>query len=75
MSSRKYSKVVMTMIILKALDTPRRTPQKHRLKSLPYKKMFASPVPTLHSSSQSNSDFQSIGSNGGTHDFLQEYGI
>eukprot|EP00957_Ditylum_brightwellii_P022426 1692210-Ditylum_brightwellii.AAC.1 len=45
--------------------------------------MFASPVPTLHStpvpmlhsSSQSNSDFQNIGSNGGIHDFLQEYGI
>eukprot|EP00957_Ditylum_brightwellii_P028547 2156680-Ditylum_brightwellii.AAC.1 len=37
--------------------------------------MFTSPVPMFHLSSQSNSDFQSIESNGGTHDFLQEYGI
>eukprot|EP00957_Ditylum_brightwellii_P023838 1798521-Ditylum_brightwellii.AAC.1 len=59
----------------KAKGTTRHTPQKHCLKSPPYKKMFAPPVPTLYSSSQPNSDFQSIGSNGGTHDFLQEYVI
>eukprot|EP00957_Ditylum_brightwellii_P107074 8169744-Ditylum_brightwellii.AAC.1 len=59
----------------KAKDTPRCTPKIHYLKSPPYKKMFASPIPRLNSSSQYNSDFQSIGSNGGTHDFLQEYGI
>eukprot|EP00957_Ditylum_brightwellii_P158888 12093593-Ditylum_brightwellii.AAC.1 len=38
----------------KTKDAPRCTIQKHCLKSPPYKKMFASPVPTLHPSSQSN---------------------
>eukprot|EP00957_Ditylum_brightwellii_P118036 9002145-Ditylum_brightwellii.AAC.1 len=41
----------------------------------PVSLLHSTPVPTLHSTSQSNNDFQSMGNNCGTHDFLQEYGI